>query len=94
VFVIASFKSKPLASLWARGVTGKIDARLHARILRRLDALNIATKAEDMGIPGFDFHGLQGFNPTRYTVHVNGPWCVTFSFSEGDAHDVDFEQYH
>ena len=34
---------------------------------------------------------LRGFKPPRYSVHVNGPWCVTFEF-EGGA--PDFEQYH
>ena len=38
--------------------------------------------------------GLRGFNPTRYTVHVNGPWCITFEFRDGDAYAIDFEQYH
>ena len=28
------------------------------------------------------------------TVHVNGPWCITFEFDQGDAVRVDFEQYH
>ena len=40
------------------------------------------------------FHPLKGFNPTRFTVHVNGPWCITFEFDNGDAANVDFEQYH
>jgi len=48
---------------------------------------------EEMNVPGFDFHALRG-NPIRYTVHVNGPWCVTFELEEGDALRVDFEQYH
>jgi proteic killer suppression protein len=39
------------------------------------------------------FHGLQGA-PKRYSVHVNGPWCITFEFVDGDALNVDFEQYH
>jgi proteic killer suppression protein len=43
--------------------------------------------------PGFDFHALRGFKPTRYSVHVNGPWCITFEFDNGDACRVDFEQY-
>lgn len=47
-----------------------------------------------MNLPGFDYHALSGFNPTRYTVHVNGPWCITFEFEDGDALRVDFEQYH
>ncbi|RUZ51255.1 plasmid maintenance system killer, partial [Mesorhizobium sp. M7A.F.Ca.CA.004.05.2.1] len=28
------------------------------------------------------------------TVHVNGPWCITFEFDGKDAARVDFEQYH
>ena len=47
-----------------------------------------------MDIPGFNFHALRGHRPTKYTIHVNGPWCITFEFREGDAHRVDFEQYH
>jgi hypothetical protein len=45
-----------------------------------------------MNLPGFNFHALRGFVPTRYTVHVNGPWCITFEFDAGDALRVDFEQ--
>ncbi len=92
--MIGTFKSKPLADLFRTGKSAKIDARVQARVLRRLDALNEASSASDMDIPGFDFHALRGFDPPRYTVHVNGPWCITFSFADGDAFDVDFEQYH
>jgi proteic killer suppression protein len=92
--VIKSFKGKGLAELWAKGTSAKIDAKMHKRILRRLDALDAAAKPEDMNLPGFDFHALKGFDPTRYTVHINGPWCVTFAFDGADAVDVEFEQYH
>jgi toxin HigB-1 len=26
---------------------------------------------------GFDFHALRG-TPRRYSIHVNGPWGITF----------------
>jgi proteic killer suppression protein len=92
--LIRSFKSKPLADLWSSSRSAKIDNRLHKRILVRLDRLDVAERPEEMHIPGFDFHALKGFRPTRYSVHVNGPWCITFSFEGGDAVKVDFEQYH
>jgi toxin HigB-1 len=92
--MIVSFKSKALSDLWEKGDTSKIDGRMHTRIMRRLDALNGAIKPESMNIPGNNFHALRGFAPIRYTVHVNGPWCITFSFADGDAHEIDFEQYH
>jgi proteic killer suppression protein len=89
--MIKTFRNRQLQALWTGG-RSRIDARFHHRILRRLDALDSATRPEDM--PGFGFHALRGPDPTRYTVHVNGPWCVTFGFEDGDAHAVDFEQYH
>jgi toxin HigB-1 len=92
--MIVSFKSKALSDLWQKGDTSKIDGRMHARILRRLEALETAMKPESMNIPGINFHALRGFSPPRYTVHVNGPWCITFYFEDGDASEVDFEQYH
>ena len=92
--MIRSFNSKGLAELWEKGRTKKIDAKMHARILRRLDRLEIAARPDEMNVPGFDFHPLRGFKPTRYSVHVSGPWCITFEFEDGDASRIDFEQYH
>lgn len=83
-----------MADLWEKGRTAKIDSRMQERIPRRLDRLDVVVKPEEMNVPGFDFHPLKGFTPTRYSVHVNGPWCVTFEFADGDALRVDFEQYH
>ena len=59
----------------------------------RLAALDEAERLEDLNIPGFDFHGLRG-KPKRYSIHVNGPWCITFEWLNGDAWRVDLVQYH
>jgi proteic killer suppression protein len=83
--MIKSFRNKELQNLW-EGKRSKIDARFQKRVLRRLDALDAASDAEDVNLPGF--------NPKRYTIHVNGPWSITFEFDVGDAYLVDFEQYH
>ena len=92
--MIRSFKNKALLELFEVGRSAKIDARLHKRILIRLDAINQAASLDDLNLPGYNFHALRGFNPMRYTIHVNGPWCITFEFDEGYAYHVDFEQYH
>ncbi|WP_320188964.1 type II toxin-antitoxin system RelE/ParE family toxin [Agrobacterium rosae] len=92
--MIRDFRHKGLHELFKQGKTSKIDSKLHKRILVRLDRLEQIANIAEMKLPGFDFHSLQGFDPTRYTVHVNGPWCITFEFIDGDACNVDFEQYH
>lgn len=91
--MIETFRNKELSNLWA-GKPSKIDARFQSRILARLEAFDAASKPEDMNLPGFDFHALKGYKPTRYTVHINGPWCITFEFKDGNAFRIDFEQYH
>jgi toxin HigB-1 len=91
--MISTFRNKELARLWETGKS-RIDANLHRRILVRLDRLDVVTRPEEMNLPGFSFHALTGFSPKRYTVHVNGPWCLTFEFSDGEARRVDLEQYH
>ena len=56
--------------------------------------MEVVSSVDDMNLPGFDFHSLRGFQPMRYTVHINGPWCLTFAFVDGEFEDVDLEQYH
>lgn len=91
--MLKTFRSKALADLWASSKAKKIDARMHKRILVRLDRMDAAATLEEMNLPGFDFHPLKG-KPQRYSIHVNGPWCLTFEFEDGDVYRVDFEQYH
>ena len=92
--MIKTFRNKALAELFESRKSAKIDARMHRRILVRLDALDGAEVLDDLKMPGYDFHVLRGFSPSRYTIHVNGPWCITFEFEYGSAYQVDFEQYH
>lgn len=91
--MIRSFRHKALKELFEQRESSQIQQAMQEHCLRRLDALDRAKRPEDMKVPGFDFHALRG-KPLRYTVHVNGPWCITFEFVEGDAWRVDFEQYH
>jgi proteic killer suppression protein len=92
--MIVSWKHKGLRELFDTDRTAKIQPKLHSRIMETLDALDAAEKPEDMNLPGYDFRALRGFDPKRYTVHVNGPWTITFEFRDGNAHRVDLEQYH
>ena len=91
--MIKSFKHKGLAELFERGRPRRVSQDLKLRSLRRLDALDQAESLTELNIPGFNFHGLQG-RPKRYSIHVNGPWCITFEWEAGDAFKVDLEQYH
>ena len=91
--MIRSFKSRALSALWHRDDASRLQADQVVRIRRRLDSLHAAKQPEDLNAAGFNFHRLRG-KPVRYTVHVNGPWCITFEWDGEDAVRVDLEQYH
>ena len=91
--MILGFRHKGLKELFERGTSGKVTSSLKQRIMIRLDALDAATTLTELNQPGFDFHPLRG-KPKRYTIHVNGPWCITFAWEDGNALAVDLEQYH
>ena len=92
--MIKTFKDKGLKELFETGGTKRINKTFHARLLIALDALDKSQEPGDMNVPGFQFHPLKGYKPKRYTIHINGPWCVTFAFEDGEARAVDFENYH
>jgi proteic killer suppression protein len=91
--VIRSFRHKGLRELFEQGSSRKVRPDLEIRALRRLDALDAAESLEALDVPGFDFHPLRG-KPQRYSLHVNGPWCITFEWEDGEAVRVELEQYH
>lgn len=88
-----SLRHRGLRELFETGRTSRVAPALHRRILVRLDALQAAASLGELSQPGFDFHALHG-KPQRYTIHVNGPWCITFEWVEGAALKVDLEQHH
>ena len=57
-------------------------------------ALDTATVIEDMDIPGFGLHALKGKLKGRWAVSVSGNWRITFTFQDGNAYLVDYEDYH
>lgn len=91
--MIRSFRSKALRLFAQRGDASKLSVPNTDRIRRILARLDASTKPEDMNLPGFRFHGLQG-NPKRYAVSASGNWRITFGWDDGDAIDVDLEDYH
>lgn len=69
------------------------QATLDTRVRARLTALNEVQDLRELSMPGWRLHPHQG-KPTRFALAVNGPWRITFEWEDGDALNVDLEQYH
>ena len=61
---------------------------------RDVTALDDASRPADMNLPGFRFHALAGREKGRYAVNASGNWRITVGWMDGDAIDVDLEDYH
>lgn len=91
--MIKTFKHKGMKELFETGRSRRVSSTLTVKCLNRLDMLDASSAPEDMNIPGFRFHGLQG-NPKRYSIRVSGNYRITFGWNGEDAVLVDLEDYH
>jgi proteic killer suppression protein len=92
--MIKSFVHKGLEKFFLAGNTQGIQAQHAAKLARLLDRLHAAVKVEDMGFPGSGLHPLKGDLSGHWSVRVSGNWRLTFRFENGDAHIVNYHDYH
>jgi proteic killer suppression protein len=91
---IKSFAHKGLELFFKTGTSTGIQA-IHAQRLRLvLSLLDEAQTVGDMAAPGLRLHPLKGTLRGLWAVTVQANWRVTFRFSAGDAHIVDYQDYH
>jgi proteic killer suppression protein len=92
--MILSFRNRQLKRFWEKSEARGLNPQHVRKIERILTLLELARSPDELNQAGFDFHKLSGENPEMWSVHVNGNWCVTFSFQGEDAIAVDYEDYH
>jgi proteic killer suppression protein len=91
--MIGGFKHKGLEELYLTGATRRIGAEYVRKCVRILQLLEAASRPEEMNVAGYRFHGLHG-TPQRWSVRVSGNYRITFGWSDENAEDIDFEDYH
>lgn len=92
--MIQSFRHKGLMKFFETGTVAGIQPHHVKRLRMLLAALDTAQSIDDMDVPGFRLHPLKGTDRGRWSVWVNGNWCVTFVFRDGHAYVLDYEDYH
>ena len=92
--MIQKFKHKGLKRLFESGSSGGVDPQHVARIRKILALLETAETLEDMDLLGLGLHPLKGNRKGTWAVKVSGNWRITFKIQQGDAYDVNYEDYH
>ncbi|MES9870894.1 MAG: type II toxin-antitoxin system RelE/ParE family toxin [Sedimenticola sp.] len=92
--MIKSFRHKGIKRFFETGSKSGIRATHANKLSRQLKLLDRAEQPEDMNIPGWILHSLSGDLGGHWSVKVNGNWRLTFTFEDGDAVLVDYQDYH
>lgn len=93
-FLIKSFRNAGLERFFRTGSKRGIQPAHASKLRLLLGVLDQASKPEDMNLPGWDWHPLQGEFKGHWAVKVNANWRVTFSFEGTDAILTDYLDYH
>lgn len=92
--MLETFKHKGLEVFFTEDDRRLLSPRQVGRIKRILDLLNDAAKVEELNIPGYELHPLKGDRKGEWSMKVSGNWRIVFCFEEGNAFDVNLEDYH
>lgn len=91
--MIESFANKDLENLFNKGSKKGLPPECIKKIRLRLDVIDSISAIENL--KGFyDLHMLCGDRKGTWSIRLTGNWRITFRFSDGDAYDVDIEDYH
>jgi proteic killer suppression protein len=61
---------------------------------RKLDAVNAATRLEDLKSPGNKLEKLEDDRAGQHAVRINEQYRVCFIWVDGDAEQVEVTDYH
>lgn len=92
--MIISFKHKGLEKFYLTNNKSGIQAAHAPKLANILARLDSAEVINDMNIPGWRLHQLQGNLKNHWAVYVNANWRVTFKLTNGEAEIVDYQDYH
>jgi proteic killer suppression protein len=80
--------------LFEDGDPSKVRADQVNRVADILAHLDRAIHPSDLDLPGYRLHPLKGERKGQWSVTLSSNWRVTFRFKDGEALDVDLEDYH
>jgi len=92
--MIRRFRHRGLARLYENDDRRGVNLELVEKTARVLARLDVVTRPEQLKLPGFVLHRLEGDLAGYWSVALRGDWRIIFRFDHGDITDVDLVEYH
>ena len=93
--MIKSFKDKETEKVFNRNYSKKLPEMIQQRALRKLRMIDAAADINDLRVPpGNRLEALGGDREGQHSIRINNQWRICFTWSQGDAYDVEIVDYH
>ncbi len=93
--MIASFRDKESATIWAGQRSPHLPSDIQAVALRKLRLVNQAKRLDDLRIPpGNRLEALKGERQGQHSIRINSQWRICFIWKDSHAHQVEIVDYH
>ena len=93
--MIRSFADAETERFFATGKSRRLPRDILRRAAMRLRQLDAATRIEDLRLPPSNrLEALKGDRAGWHSIRIDDQWRVCFRFDDGDAFDVEIDDYH
>lgn len=92
--MIIGFAHKGLKRFFERNEPRQIAPEHRQKVADILTALDSAEVVADLDLATFRLHPLAGDRKGTWSITVRANWRITFTFDDGKANHVNYEDYH
>lgn len=93
--MIQSFADKETMRLFRMGSSRRIPGDIQRLARRKLLQIHAAVDLEFLKVPpGNRLEQLKGDRNGQYSIRINDQWRICFSWTGGNAYDVEITDYH
>jgi proteic killer suppression protein len=93
--MIKSFRCRETQKIFNRQFSRKFPQDVQQRAFMRLNAIDAATKIEDLVLPPSNWlEVLKGERKGQWSIRINDQWRICFEWRSGNAEQVEIVDYH
>jgi proteic killer suppression protein len=93
--MIRSFRGPLTEDIFRRNRVKRYSLDVQRAASRKLAMLDAAESLDDLRVPpGNRLERLKGNRKGEYSIRVNDQWRICFTWSDGDAYNVEIADYH
>jgi len=93
--MIQSFADKATAAVFSGLEARRLPRDVQVTARRKLKLIDAATSLESLRVPpGNRLEALRGDRKGQWSIRINDQWRICFSWTRGDAFEVEIADYH